>query len=70
MLNHDIPVIIVSRRLGHARTSITMDVYGHLLLSMQDGVAELVDDLVTPTEVKLDEYISIVKLRCIRLHTT
>jgi integrase len=54
MLNHDIPVIVVSRRLGHARTSITLDVYGHLLPSMQAEAAELIDRLVTPIEVTLD----------------
>ena len=55
ILNHDIPVIVVSRQLGHARTSITLDVYGHLLPSMQAEAAELIDGLVTPTEVKLDQ---------------
>jgi integrase len=59
MLNHDIPVIIVSRRLGHARASITSDVYGHLLPNMQDEAAEMIDDLVTPTEVGLNEPIFI-----------
>lgn len=59
MLNHDIPVIIVSRRLGHARTSITSDVYGHLLPNMQDEAAEMIDDLVTPTEVKLEKPASV-----------
>ena len=55
MLNHDIPVIIVSRRLGHARASITSDVYGHLMPNMQDDAAEMIDDLITPTEVKLEK---------------
>lgn len=59
MLNHDVPVIIVSRRLGHARASITSDVYGHLMPNMQDEAAEMIDDLVTPTEVKLDNPISV-----------
>ncbi len=59
MLNHDIPVIVVSCRLGHARASITSDVYGHLLPNMQDEAAEMIDDLVTPTEVKLDKTISV-----------
>ena len=54
MLNHDAPVIVASRRPGHARTSITLDVYGHLLPSMQAEAAELIDGLVTPAEVKLD----------------
>ena len=51
MLNHGVPVIIVSRRLGHSRPSITLDVYGHLISSMQDEVAGLMDDIVTPLEV-------------------
>ena len=36
LLNQGIPVIAVSRRLGHAKASITLDVYGHLIPSMQD----------------------------------
>ncbi len=55
MLNHDVPVIIVSRRLGHARASITSDVYGHILSNMQDEAAELIDGLVTSTQVMMDE---------------
>lgn len=34
MLNHGIPVIVVSRRLGHAKPSITLDVYGHMFPSI------------------------------------
>ena len=51
MLNHGVPVIFVSRRLGHSRPSITLDVYGHLISSMQDEVAGLMDDIVTPLVV-------------------
>jgi integrase len=29
MLNHGIPVIVVSRRLGHAKAGITLDIYGY-----------------------------------------
>ncbi|RPI31201.1 MAG: hypothetical protein EHM70_12065 [Chloroflexota bacterium] len=46
-----LPVIAVSRRLGHARASITLDVYGHLIPSMQADVADQIDDLVTPVEL-------------------
>ena len=48
MLNNGIPPIVVSRRLGHSKTSITLDVYGHLIPSMQTEAAHLIDDLVTP----------------------
>jgi integrase len=46
MLNYGIPVIIVSRRMGHARASITMDVYGHLIPSKQEEAAILMDRLM------------------------
>jgi len=54
MLIHDAPEIVVSHRLGHTRTSIPVDVYSHLLPSMQAEAAELIDALVTPAKVKLD----------------
>ena len=46
MLNYAIPVIIVSRRLGHARVSITMDVHGRLIPSRQEEAASLMDRLM------------------------
>jgi len=55
LLNQGIPVITVSRRLGHARASITLDTYGHLIPTMQNEVAELIDDLVMPVAVQLDK---------------
>jgi len=51
MLNHGIPLIIASRRLGHARPSITLDMYGHMIPNMQVEAAEKLDELVTPIEL-------------------
>ncbi len=52
MLNHGIPVLIVSKRLGHAKPSITLEIYSHLIPSMQEQVAQLMDDVVTPIELE------------------
>jgi len=46
MLNHGIPVLIVSKRLGHSKPSITIDVYGHLIPSKQEEAAQLMDKLI------------------------
>ena len=46
MLNNGVDVLVASNRLGHAKPSITLDVYGHLIPSMQAGVAEILDSLV------------------------
>ena len=53
MLNLGIPVLVVSKRLGHAKPSITLDIYGHLISVYQDEAASLMDEIVTP--ILLDE---------------
>jgi integrase len=53
MLNNGIPVIVVSRILGHAKPSITLDLYGHLYHEMQGEAAKVMDKLITPIEVDL-----------------
>lgn len=48
MLNSGVPVLIVSKRLGHAKPSITLDIYGHLIPSMQEQAADVMDEIITP----------------------
>ena len=55
MLNNGIPVIVVSRRLGHARPSITLDIYGHLIPQKQKEVASLMDELLTPIQIEIEK---------------
>lgn len=47
MLNNGVDVLVASHRLGHARPSITLDVYGHLLPSLQVHVAEVLEGLLS-----------------------
>jgi len=51
MLNRGVPVLTVSRRLGHAKPSITLDVYGHLMATAQLEAAQMMDEIVTPVEL-------------------
>jgi len=53
MLNHGVPVLIVSKILGHSKPSTTLDIYGHMIPIMQEGVASLMDELVTPIPVNI-----------------
>ena len=53
LLNHVTPPIVVSKRLGHYQVSMTLEIYGHLLLEMQDEAAELIDTLINPIEIIL-----------------
>lgn len=53
MLNNGIPVIVLSKILGHSKPSVTLDIYGHLYNEMQDEAARLMDDLTTPVRIDL-----------------
>lgn len=53
LLNNGIPVIVVSKILGHSQPSVTLNVYAHLYTEMQDEAARLTDALVSPVRVNL-----------------
>ena len=55
MLNYGVPIIVVSQGLGHARASIILDIYGHLIPSMQTEAAQMIDNQITPVAVQLSE---------------
>lgn len=46
MLNNGVDVFVASKRLGHAKPSITLGVFGHLLISVQNAVADKMDRIV------------------------
>ena len=51
MLNNGVPVIVVSKILGHSKTSTTLDIYGHLIPVMQESAARIMDEIVTSIPV-------------------
>jgi integrase len=53
MLNHNVPLIVVSKILGHSKPSITLDIYGHLIYDLQGEASEIMDKLVTPVRVEM-----------------
>ena len=57
MLNYGVPVLVVSKILGHSKTSTTLDVYGHLIPVMQEQAARIMDEVITPIPVNLGEKI-------------
>ena len=56
MLHSGEAPFVVSERLGHAKPSITMDIYGHLIPLMQEGMAEMMDELtiIISMDLKLE----------------
>jgi integrase len=53
MLNNGVPVLVVSKILGHSKTSTTLDIYGHLIPTMQTEAAQIMDDLITPIRLEM-----------------
>jgi integrase len=53
LLNQGVPVIVVSRRLGHSKASITLDVYGHLINEMDGEAARVMDEKVMPIQIQM-----------------
>jgi integrase len=41
---------IVSERLGHSSTALTMDVYSHVLDGMQEAAAQVIGTLIFDSE--------------------
>jgi len=56
MLNNGIPALVVSKMLGHAKTSTTLDIYGHLIPVMQTEAARIMDELVTPIAIQWGDH--------------
>ena len=48
MLSNGIDVHTVSRRLGHAKTSIALDIYAHAMPGSQEKAAALMDEIISP----------------------
>ncbi len=46
MLNNGVDVLVASKRLGHAKPSITLDFYGHLLPNIQTKAANVLEGLL------------------------
>jgi len=53
MMNHQVPILVASRRLGHSKPSVTLDIYSHLYQESQNEVAKQLDELVTAVLVEM-----------------
>jgi integrase len=47
MINHEVPIIVVSQILGHSKPSVTLDIYSHCSVSMQTQASLIMDELVS-----------------------
>ena len=45
LINQHTDIATVSKRLGHSRTSVTLDIYTHAVQKADKAAAELLDDI-------------------------
>jgi integrase len=53
MLSHGVAALVVSKILGHSSPSITLGIYAHSTLDMQDHAAGVIEEIVAPVAVNL-----------------
>ncbi len=48
MLNHGVPALVVSEIFGHANPTVTLSIYAHSTVDMQNLAVSVMDEIVTP----------------------
>ena len=48
MLANGVDLLTVSKRLGHSKPSITLDIYAHSVPGLQEKAATIMDEITTP----------------------
>jgi len=57
MLMSNMPLIRITRQLGHAKPSTTLDIYGHLIPGLESDSVEKIDYIVEPVAAELQQII-------------
>jgi integrase len=55
MLGHGVAVVTVAQRLGHARASTTLNVYGHCIPGADRDAASFIANLITASSSGIEE---------------
>jgi integrase len=55
MLNHGVPVLVVSKILGHSSPSVTLNIYAHSTLDMQSMAVSVMDKIISPIPVSIPQ---------------
>lgn len=55
LISEGMDVVTVSKRLGHAQTSTTLNVYSHVLAKSDERACDTLDDLIFKPNKSQDE---------------
>jgi integrase len=54
MINRGVPVIVVSKMLGHSQPSVTLNIYAHCMIDMQTQAADIMDEITMSIPIDLE----------------
>ncbi|MFH1446290.1 MAG: tyrosine-type recombinase/integrase [Chloroflexota bacterium] len=55
MINRGVPIIVVSKMLGHSKPSVTLNIYAHCVSEYQYEAARIMEEIATPLAIDLEE---------------
>jgi len=55
MINRGIPVVVVSKLLGHSKPSVTLNIFAHCVSEHQYEAARVMEEIATPIAFELEE---------------
>ena len=56
MIANGIPIVVVSRILGHSKPSVTLNIYAHCVSELQYEAAKVMKEITTPISINLHEF--------------
>lgn len=62
MLMSNMPLMRITRQLGHAKPSTTLDIYGHLIPELESDAVTKIDQIVIPIATQLQQNPTLMKL--------
>ena len=51
MINKGIPIVVVSKILGHSKSSVTLNIYSHFISEMQCEAAKVMKEITNSIEI-------------------
>ena len=55
MINRGIPIVVVSKMLGHSKPSVTLNIYAHCVSEYQYEAVRVMEEITTPIAFELEK---------------
>ena len=56
MINRGIPIVVVSKILGHSKPSVTLNIYAHCISELQYEAAKIMEKITTTIAIEMHDF--------------